>query len=71
MTTLRNGDKKIDVTFGTMETRTKKITTEEKVYTVTLPVISCSNKEDAKTIEVTVNKFVSDLVKEVLEQRSE
>lgn len=71
MTTLRNGDKKIDVTFGTMETRTKKITTEEKVYTVTLPVISCSNEEDAKTIEVTVNKFVSDLVKEVLEQRSE
>lgn len=63
--------KKIDVTFGTMETRTKKITTEEKVYTVTLPVISCSNEEDAKTIEVTVNKFVSDLVKEVLEQRSE
>lgn len=49
----------------------KKITTEEKVYTVTLPVISCSNEEDAKTIEVTVNKFVSDLVKEVLEQRSE
>ena len=38
----------------------------EKVYTVTLPTITCSNKQDAKTIESTVNKFVSDLAKEIL-----
>lgn len=70
MTTLRSGDRRIDVTFGTTKTETKRITTEEKVYTITLPVISCNDEEDAKIIETNVNKFVSDLVKEVLEQRS-
>lgn len=66
MTTLRNGDRKIDVTFGTTTETTKKITTEEKVYVIKLPTISCNNEEDAKTIETTVSKFVSDLVKEIL-----
>lgn len=66
MTTLKNGEREISVEFGTTTATTKKVTTEEKVYVIKLPTISCNNEEDAKTIEVTVNKFVSDLVKEVL-----
>lgn len=66
MTTLRNGDRKINIEFGATTETTKKITTEEKVYVIKLPTISCNNEEDAKTIETTVSKFVSDLVKEVL-----
>lgn len=66
MTTLKNGEREISVEFGTTTTTTKKVTTEEKVYVIKLPTISCNNEEDAKTIDVTVNKFVSDLVKEVL-----
>lgn len=66
MTTLKNGERKISVEFGTTTTTIKKVTTEEKIYIIKLPTISCNNEEDAKTIDVTVNKFVSDLVKEVL-----
>lgn len=66
MTTLKNGEREISVEFGTTTETTKKVTTEEKVYVIKLPTISCNNEEDAKTIYVTVNKFVSDLVKEVL-----
>lgn len=66
MTTLKNGEREISVEFGTTTVTTKKVTTEEKVYVIKLPTISCNNEEDAKTIDVTVNKFVSDLVKEVL-----
>lgn len=66
MTTLKNGEREISVEFGTTTATTKKVTTEEKVYVIKLPTISCNNEEDAKTIDVTVNKFVSDLVKEVL-----
>lgn len=66
MTTLKNGEREISVEFGTTTETTKKVTTEEKVYVIKLPTISCNNEEDAKTIDVTVNKFVSDLVKEVL-----
>lgn len=66
MTTLKNGEREISVEFGTTTATTKKVTTEEKVYIIKLPTISCNNEEDAKTIDVTVNKFVSDLVKEVL-----
>ena len=66
MTTLKNGEREISVEFGTTTTTIKKVTTEEKIYIIKLPTISCNNEEDAKTIDVTVNKFVSDLVKEVL-----
>ena len=66
MTTLKNGEREISVEFGTTTATTKKVTTEEKVYIIKLPTISCNNEEDAKTIDITVNKFVSDLVKEVL-----
>lgn len=66
MTTLKNGEREISVEFGTTTATTKKVTTEEKVYVIKLPTISCNNEEDAKTIDTTVNKFVSDLVKEVL-----
>lgn len=66
MTTLKNGEREISVEFGTTTATTKKVTTEEKVYIIKLPTISCNNEEDAKTIDTTVNKFVSDLVKEVL-----
>ena len=66
MTPLQNGDRKIDFTFGSTTVETKTVTNGEKVYTVTLPTITCSNKQDAKTIESTVNKFVSDLAKEIL-----
>lgn len=66
MTTLKNGEREISVEFGTTTATTKKVTTEEKVYVIKLPTVSCNNEEDAKTIDVTVNKFVSDLVKKVL-----
>ena len=66
MTTLKNGEREISVEFGTTTATTKKVTTEEKVYVIKLPTISCNNEEDAKTIDITVNKFVSDLVKKVL-----
>lgn len=66
MTTLKNGDRKIDFTFGSTTVETKTVTNREKVYTVTLPTIICNNEQDAKTIESTVNKFVSDLAKEIL-----
>lgn len=66
MTTLKNEGREISIEFGTTTATTKKVTTEEKVYVIKLPTISCNNEEDAKTIDTTVNKFVSDLVKEVL-----
>ena len=66
MTTLQNGDRKIDFTFGSTTVETKTVANKEKVHTVTLPTIICNNEQDAKTIESTVNKFVSDLAKEIL-----
>lgn len=66
MTTLQNGDRKIDFTLGSTTVLAKTVTNKEKVYTVTLPTITCNNEQDAKTIESTVNKFVSDLAKEIL-----
>lgn len=66
MTTLKNEGREISVEFGTTTATTKKITTEEKVYVIKLPTISCNSEEDAKIISTTVNEFVSDLVKKVL-----
>lgn len=66
MTTLQNGDRKINFTLGSTTIETKTVINREKVYTVTLPTITCNNEQDAKTIESTVNKFVSDLAKEIL-----
>ena len=66
MTTLKNGEREINIEFGTTTATTKKVTTEEKVYVIKLPTISCNNEEDAKIISTTVNEFVSDLVKKVL-----
>ena len=66
MTTLQNGDRKIDFALGSTTVAAKTVTNKEKVYTVTLPTITCNNEQDAKTIESTVNKFVSDLAKEIL-----
>ena len=66
MTTLKNGNREIDFTLGSTTVAAKTLTNKEKVYTVTLPTITCNNEQDAKTIESTVNKFVSDLAKEIL-----
>ena len=66
MTTLKNGNRKIDFSFGSTTVETKTVTNREKVYTVTLPTITCNNEQDAKTIESATNKFVSDLAKEIL-----
>ena len=66
MTTLKNGNREIDFTLGSTTVAAKTVTNKEKVYTVTLPTITCNNEQDAKTIESTVNKFVSDLAKEIL-----
>ena len=66
MTTLQNGDRKIDFTLGSTTVAAKTVTNKEKIYTVTLPTITCNNEQDAKTIESATNKFVSDLAKEIL-----
>ena len=66
MITLKNGDRKIDFTLSSTTVAAKTVTNKEKVYTVTLPTITCNNEQDAKTIESTVDKFVYDLVKEIL-----
>ena len=66
MTTLQNGDRKINFTLGSTTIETKTVTNKEELYTITLPTITCNNEQDAKTIESTVNKFVSDLAKEIL-----
>ena len=66
MITLKNGDRKINFTLGSTTIETKTVTNKEKLYTITLPTITCSNEQDAKAIESTVNKFVSDLAKEIL-----
>ena len=66
MTTLRNGDRKIDFTLGSTTVETKTVANKEKLYTITLPTITCNNEQDAKTIESAINKFVSDLAKEIL-----
>lgn len=77
MTTLKNGDRKIDVTFGSTTVETKTLpskknvyTIKEKIYTVTLPTITCNNEQDAKTIESAVNKFVSNLAKKILSKEN-
>ena len=51
MTTLKNGNKEIDFTLGSTTVAAKTVTNKEKVYTVTLPTITCNNEQDAKTIE--------------------
>ena len=66
MITLKNGDRKINFTLGSTTVETKTVTNKEELYTITLPTITCNNEQDAKTIESTVNKFVSDLAKEIL-----
>ena len=66
MITLKNGDREIDFTLSSTTVETKTVTNKEELYTITLPTITCNNKQDAKTIESTVNKFVSDLAKEIL-----
>lgn len=66
MTTLQNGDKKISVKFGTTTSETKTITTKETTYVVTLPTIICNSEEDANKIQMTVDEFVSNLVKDIL-----
>lgn len=66
MTTLKNGEREISVEFGTTTSTIKKVTTEEKVYVIKLPTISCNNEEDANKIQMTVDEFVSNLVKDIL-----
>lgn len=66
MITLKNGDREIDFTLSSTTVETKTVTNKEELYTITLPTITCNNEQDAKTIESTVNKFVSDLAKEIL-----
>lgn len=66
MTTLKNGEREISVEFGTTTATIKKVTTEEKVYVIKLPTISCNNEEDANKIQMTVDEFVSNLVKDIL-----
>ena len=66
MITLKNGDREIDFTLSSTTVETKTVTNKEELYTITLPTITCNNEQDAKTIESTVNKFVSDLAKEII-----
>ena len=66
MTTLKNGDRKIDFTFGSTTVETKTVMSEKNTYNVIMPTVTCNNEKDAKTIESMVNKFVSYLVKEIL-----
>ena len=66
MITLKNGDREIDFTLSSTTVETKTVTNKEELYTIILPTITCNNEQDAKTIESTVNKFVSDLAKEIL-----
>lgn len=66
MTTLQNGDKKVSIKFGTTTSETKTITTQETTYVVTLPTIICNNEDDANKIQMTVDEFVSNLVKDIL-----
>ena len=66
MTTLQNGDKKVSIKFGTTTSETKTITTKETTYVVTLPTIICNNEDDANKIQMTVDEFVSNLVKDIL-----
>lgn len=66
MITLKNGDREIDFTLSSITVETKTVTNKEELYTITLPTITCNNEQDAKTIESTVNKFVSDLAKGIL-----
>ena len=66
MITLKNGDREIDFTLSSTTVETKTVTNKEELYTITLPTITCNNEQDAKTIESTVNKFVSDLAKGIL-----
>ena len=66
MITLKNGDREIDFTLSSTIVETKTVTNKEELYTITLPTITCNNEQDAKIIESTVNKFVSDLAKEIL-----
>ena len=66
MITLKNGDREIDFTLSSTTVETKTVTNKEELYTITLPTITCKNEQDAKTIESTVNKFISDLAKEIL-----
>ena len=69
MTTLKNGEREISVEFGTTTATIKKVTTEEKVYVIKLPTISCNNEEDANKIQMTVDEFVSNLVKDILKDK--
>ena len=69
MTTLKNGEREISVEFGTTTSTIKKVTTEEKVYVIKLPTISCNNEEDANKIQMTVDEFVSNLVKDILKDK--
>lgn len=69
MTTLQNGDRKISIKLGAMSSETKTITTKETDYIVTLPTICCNNEKDATQILTTVDKFVSDLVKDLLKDK--
>ena len=67
MTTLQNGDRKISVRFSTTTSETRTITTKETTtYVVTLPTIICNNEEDANKIQMTVDEFVSNLVKDII-----
>lgn len=66
MTTLENGNRRISVELGDVKEELKTHTIKEKTYTITPPTIICNNENDAKIIDSQVNKFVSDLVKEVL-----
>lgn len=69
MITLQNGDRKISIRFSTTTSETKTITAKETTYVVTLPTIICDDEEDANKIQTTVDKFVSNLVKDILKDK--
>lgn len=61
MTTLNNGNKTINIKFNDEET-----SVENGVYTVALPIVTCTDANDAKTIQEVTNQFMSDLIRKVL-----
>lgn len=68
MTTLQSGNRKISIRFSTTTSETKNMRTRETTYVVTSPTIICNNEEDANKIQTTIDKFVSNLVKDILKR---
>lgn len=60
MTTLEGKDKSISIKlFG-------DITVENNNYTVNLPIVSCTKKEDAELMQTKINEFVNNLSRELV-----